>query len=94
MGKTDFFTIYTNVFLLTYKLEELYISVSGQDEVIKLIHPTQLVMFGTLNGHKGYVSSLVFHPDRPNILFSKFILDYHIHFSCISDRVFCRFHRS
>lgn len=46
------------------------LAVGGQDGVIKLIHPTQLVMFGTLKGHKGYVSSLVFHPTRRNILFS------------------------
>ncbi|KAH3891681.1 leucine-rich repeat and WD repeat-containing protein 1-like [Dreissena polymorpha] len=46
------------------------LAVAGEDRQIKLIHPTQLVMFGCLSGHRGYISSLVFHPSRPEILFS------------------------
>ncbi|KAL4223491.1 hypothetical protein ACF0H5_016962 [Mactra antiquata] len=46
------------------------LAVGGHDCVIRLIHPTQLVVFGTLRGHRGYISSLVFHPSKPNILCS------------------------
>ena len=44
---------------------------TGEDQSVKLIYPKQLVMYGTLTGHHGYISTLCFHPHKPNILFSK-----------------------
>lgn len=46
------------------------LAVAGQSADIKLIHPSQFVMYATLEGHRKYVSCLTFHPNHPTILFS------------------------
>ncbi|XP_078338442.1 leucine-rich repeat and WD repeat-containing protein 1-like isoform X2 [Crassostrea virginica] len=46
------------------------LAVAGQSADIKLIHPSQFVMYATLEGHRKYVSCLTFHPKHPTILFS------------------------
>ncbi|XP_041349722.1 leucine-rich repeat and WD repeat-containing protein 1-like [Gigantopelta aegis] len=46
------------------------LAVAGEGRAIKLIHPSQLVMYGKLHGHKKYVSCLLFHPSMPHCLFS------------------------
>ena len=43
----------------------------GNSGYIKLIHPSQLVMYTTMEGHHDYVSCLLFHPTEPTYLFSK-----------------------
>ncbi|XP_060072685.1 leucine-rich repeat and WD repeat-containing protein 1-like [Ylistrum balloti] len=46
------------------------LAVAGDACDVKLIHPSQLVMYATLEGHRRYISCLVFHPTYSTILFS------------------------
>ncbi|XP_046556812.1 leucine-rich repeat and WD repeat-containing protein 1-like [Haliotis rubra] len=46
------------------------LAVAGEGAAIKLLHPHQLVMYGTLRGHKKYISCLLFHPRIHHYLFS------------------------
>ncbi|XP_021346667.1 leucine-rich repeat and WD repeat-containing protein 1-like [Mizuhopecten yessoensis] len=46
------------------------LAVAGDACDVKLIHPSQLVMYATLEGHRRYISCLAFHPSYPTILFS------------------------
>ncbi|XP_052075477.1 leucine-rich repeat and WD repeat-containing protein 1-like [Mytilus californianus] len=46
------------------------LAVAGNNGYIKLIHPSQFVMYATMEGHHDYVSCLLFHPEEPTHLFS------------------------
>ncbi|KAK3084445.1 hypothetical protein FSP39_013679 [Pinctada imbricata] len=46
------------------------LAVAGQTGEVKLLHPSQFVMYATLDGHRNYVSGLTFHPEQPTLLFS------------------------
>ncbi|XP_069135106.1 leucine-rich repeat and WD repeat-containing protein 1-like [Argopecten irradians] len=46
------------------------LAVAGDACDVKLIHPSQLVMYAVLEGHRRYISCLAFHPSQPTILFS------------------------
>lgn len=46
------------------------LAVAGNNGYIKLIHPSQFVMYATMEGHHDYISCLLFHPTEPTYLFS------------------------
>ncbi|KAK6184269.1 hypothetical protein SNE40_006770 [Patella caerulea] len=46
------------------------LAVAGEGCRVKLLYPTQLVMYSTLTYHKKYISCLLFHSTKPNYLFS------------------------
>ncbi|XP_064613003.1 leucine-rich repeat and WD repeat-containing protein 1-like [Liolophura sinensis] len=45
------------------------LAVAGEGEVIKLMHPSQLVVYAALKGHNKAIQSLLFHPEKPTHLF-------------------------
>lgn len=60
---------------ITYKADNReektnILAVAGNNGYIKLIHPSQFVMYATLEGHHDYISCLMFHPEEPTYLFS------------------------
>ncbi|XP_061179671.1 leucine-rich repeat and WD repeat-containing protein 1-like [Saccostrea echinata] len=67
-----FYTLaWTTVRLENNKQEKTnLLAVAGQSADIKLIHPSQFMMYATLEGHRKYISCLTFHPKQPTILFS------------------------
>ncbi|XP_033748597.1 leucine-rich repeat and WD repeat-containing protein 1-like [Pecten maximus] len=46
------------------------LAVAGDACDVKLIHPSQLVVYATLEGHRRYISCLAFHPTYSTVLFS------------------------
>ncbi|CAL1536154.1 unnamed protein product [Lymnaea stagnalis] len=47
------------------------LAVAGREgAAIKLIYPSQLLMYATIRGHKKYISCLLFHPTLTRLLFS------------------------
>lgn len=46
------------------------LAVAGEGAAIKLIYPSQLLMYAAIRGHKKYISCLMFHPSSTRLLFS------------------------
>ncbi|KAL3858336.1 hypothetical protein ACJMK2_012930 [Sinanodonta woodiana] len=46
------------------------LAVAGNNGHVKLFHPSQRVLFATMEGHRSYISCLCFHPEEPTQLFS------------------------
>lgn len=46
------------------------LAVGGEAQEIKLLHPSQLVVYAGMTGHKKAISCLLFHPQNPTWLFS------------------------
>ena len=74
--KVNIFKRYILSHCSTFRHLDNSVFVAGHDGQIKLINPRQLVMFGVMEGHRCYISSLIFHPKDKNILFSELILMY------------------
>ncbi|CAH8532527.1 unnamed protein product [Heterobilharzia americana] len=46
------------------------LAAAGKLREIRLLHPEQLVCYAEMRGHKDDVACMIFHPDKPTILFS------------------------
>ncbi|BFZ18494.1 hypothetical protein BsWGS_21531 [Bradybaena similaris] len=46
------------------------LAVAGEGAMVKLIYPSQLLMYAVIRGHKKYISCLLFHPTLTRLLFS------------------------
>lgn len=58
---------------------------AGFKSDILLIHPSQLVMYARIDAHRERINSLLFHPEQPTHLFSKFGVLHNFLFSHVSD---------
>lgn len=64
------------------------LAAAGKLREIRLLHPEQLVCYAEMRGHKDDVACMIFHPEKPTILFSgdsKVISQNTFIYSCISD---------
>ena len=46
------------------------LAAAGKMKEIRLLHPEQLVCYAEMKGHKEEIACMVFHPNKPTILFS------------------------
>ncbi|XP_059144712.1 leucine-rich repeat and WD repeat-containing protein 1-like [Physella acuta] len=66
----NFYTLAWTSIELAGKKKVNILAVAGEGAAIKLIYPSQLLMYATIRGHKKYISCLLFHPTLTRLLFS------------------------
>nr|CAH8845812.1 unnamed protein product [Trichobilharzia regenti]CAH8845814.1 unnamed protein product [Trichobilharzia regenti] len=66
----EFYTLaWTTVEMATGHKTNL-LAAAGKLHEIRLLHPEQLVCYAEMRGHKEDVACMIFHPEKPTILFS------------------------
>ncbi|KAH9525418.1 Leucine-rich repeats and WD repeat domain-containing protein 1 [Bulinus truncatus] len=66
----NFYTLAWTTIELPSKKKVNILAVAGEGGAVKLIYPSQLLMYATIRGHKKYISCLLFHPTLTRLLFS------------------------